>query len=69
MSPPPCYGGMASSSASRRPEHADAGRAEDLVAGEGVEIGAEGLHVDADVRHALRAVDEDQRAVGVRERR
>ena len=35
MSPPPCHGGIASSSARASPEHADAGRPEELVPGEG----------------------------------
>ena len=39
-------------------EHADAGRAVDLVPGERVEIAVERLHVDRQVRHRLRAVDQ-----------
>ena len=46
MSPPPWYGGIASSSSAPAVEHADAGRAEHLVAGEGVEVAVERPHVD-----------------------
>ena len=38
MSPPPRNGGIASSSAVAAVEHADAGRAVELVAGEDVEV-------------------------------
>ncbi len=48
-------------------ERADARRAAHLVAGERVEVAAHRLHVDGQVRHRLRAVDEDVRAVVVRE--
>ena len=68
MSPPPCHGGMASSSASLAVEHADAGRAVDLVAGEGVEVAVELLHVDVQVRHGLRAVDQRRSRRRVRHR-
>ena len=47
-------------------EHADAGRAEHLVAREHVEVAVERLHVDHEVRHRLRAVDEHDRAARVR---
>ena len=47
-------------------EHADAGRAEHLVAGQHVEIGAERLHVDRHVTHGLGAVDQHTRAVAMR---
>ena len=47
-------------------EDADAGGAEDLVAGEGVEIGVERLHVHCHVRRGLRAVDQRHGAGGVR---
>ena len=47
-------------------QHADAGRPVDLVAGEAVEVGAERLHVDAQVRRGLRAVDQHHRARRVR---
>ncbi len=39
-------------------QNADAGGTEHLVAGKGVEIAAQLLHVDRHVRHGLRAVDE-----------
>jgi hypothetical protein len=41
------------------PEHADAAGAEALVAGEGVEIDAQRLHVLRPVLHRLRAVEQD----------
>ena len=41
MPPPPRKGGIESSSSARAPEHADAGRSEELVAREGVEVAAE----------------------------
>ena len=44
------------------PQHADAGRAEELVAGEDVEVAAEGLDVDGGMADPLRAVDENARA-------
>ena len=66
MLPPPCHGGMASSILGLAVEHADAGRAEHLVAGEHVEIGVERLHVDRHVAHGLGAVDQHARAVAVR---
>ena len=47
-------------------ENADAGRAEHLVAGQHVEIGAERLHVDRHVAHGLGAVDQHARAVAMR---
>ena len=47
-------------------EHADSGGAEDLVAGEGVEIGVQRLHVHLHVRHGLRAIHQRQRARAVR---
>ena len=43
------------------PEHADAGRGVDLVAGKREEIDAERLHVDADVGDGLRGVDQHER--------
>ncbi len=51
-----------------RPERARARRAEHLVPGERVEVGADRLDIDGDVRHGLCAVDQDQRAglVGLR---
>ena len=66
MSPPPWYGGIASSSDGAPVEHADAGRAEHLVARKDVEVAVERLHVDGKVRHRLRAVDQHHRAGGVR---
>ncbi len=57
---------MASSKRCFAVEHADAGGPEELVAGEGVEIGVERLHVDLHVRHGLRAIDQRERARGVR---
>ena len=62
MSPPPCHGGIASSSASRAVEHADAGGAVELVGGEGVEVRVQRPHVDLRVRHGLRAIHQHQRA-------
>ena len=64
MSPPPCHGGMLSSSASRAIQHADAGRAAHLVAGEAVEIAVERPHVDAAgaARPARRRAARERRA-------
>ena len=62
ISPPPRNGGSSSSSSLAAPQHADAGRAAHLVAGERDEVGAEGLHVERHVRRRLRGVDDDQRA-------
>ena len=50
------------------PQHADAGRAVQLVTGEGEEVGAELLHVERQVRHRLRGVDHRQRADRTRAR-
>ena len=47
-------------------QDADAGRAVGLVAGPGVEVDAERGDVDRQVRDGLRAVDDDDRAGGVR---
>ena len=69
MSPPPCHGGMASSSDSRPIQHADAGGAVHLVRREGVEVAVERLQVHALVRHGLRAIESTTRAARVRERR
>ena len=49
------------------PEHADAGRSEGLVAGEGVEVATERRDVDLEVRGGLAAVDEHHRARGLGE--
>ncbi len=51
------------------PQHADPGRAIQLVAGEHEEVGTQRLHVDATVHHGLAAVEQDARAILVRERR
>ena len=67
MSPPPCYGGIRSSRSAFAVQHADAGRAEQLVAREGVEVAVERPHVDRHVRDGLRAVDEHRDAAGVGE--
>ena len=48
-------------------EHADAGRAVELVAGEGVEIAIEVLHVDREMHRALRAVDQHGDAAVMRD--
>ena len=56
---------MASSSASRAPEHADAGGAAHLVAGEGDEVGAQAGDVGGQVGHVLAGVDDDDGAGGV----
>ena len=50
------------------PEDADARRRVHLVAAEGVEVGARGADVEAEVRDALRAVHEDRDALRVRAR-
>ena len=47
MSPPPCHGGIALEQRLAAVEHADAGRAAHLVAGERIEVAVERLHVDA----------------------
>ena len=47
-------------------QDADAGRPVGLVAGPGVEVRAQRRHVDGQVRDGLRAVDEHERAGGVR---
>ena len=39
----------------------------DLVAGEGVEVAIESLHVDGQVRHRLRAIHQHGDAVRVRQ--
>ena len=48
------------------PEHADAERAEHLVAAEGEEVDAEVVDVDRQVRHRLAGVEHDEGADGVR---
>ena len=47
------------------PEDADAGRPEDLVAGEDEEVSAERLYVDRHVRDSLRSVEEHPGAVAM----
>ena len=49
-------------------DHADAGRAEHLMAGEDEEVAADRLHVDGHVRHGLRAVDQHAGAMPMRQR-
>ena len=49
-------------------EHADAGGAVQLVAGEGIEIAIERLHVDALMRHRLRAIEQHRYPARVRKR-
>ena len=65
ISPPPRNGGHGVEQLGSRPQHADAGGAEHLVAGEAVEVGAHGGDVGGQVRGELRAVDQQQRAGGV----
>ena len=66
ISPPPRNGGICASRSYLPQSTADAGRSVDLVTGEGQEVGAEVLHVDAQVRGRLRGVDDGQRADLVR---
>ncbi len=47
-------------------QDADAGRPEQLVAREGVEVAAQRLHVDREVRHGLGAVEEHRHLLPVR---
>ena len=47
------------------PQHADAGGAEHLVAGEGEEVGARGGDVGGEVGHVLAGVDHGDGAGGV----
>ncbi len=49
-----------------RPERARTGRAEHLVAGEDIEVAAKVNDIDGGMRHRLRAVDEHERAGGLR---
>ena len=58
MSPPPWYGGIASSSSALPYSTPIAGRPVHFVAGEGVEIAIELLHIDRHVRDSLRAIDQ-----------
>ena len=67
MLPPVMKGGIASSSSAAPPQRADSRRAQHLVPGEGQEVGAQLDDVDRHVRHALRRVDQDQRAGVVRQ--
>ena len=65
MLPPPCHGGMSSSSVAPCRTARRSRRAEDLVPGEHEEVGVERLDVDAQVRDGLGAVDQHARAVAV----
>ena len=49
------------------PQAADAGRAVELVRGESVEVGADGGDVDRQARHRLAAVEQQQRALRMRD--
>ena len=66
ISPPPRNGGSASSTVAPAPQHADAGGADDLVAGEGQRgrVAPRGHRgqVDRQLRRGLRGVDDDDRA-------
>ncbi len=64
MSPPERKGGIDFEQGALAVEHTDAGRAEHLVPAECIEVGVERLNVDRKVRHALRAVDYDERSCG-----
>ena len=48
-------------------EHADAGRAVELVAGEAVEIDVQRLHVHRQMHRALAAIDKDRNVTGMRD--
>ena len=50
------------------PQHADARRPAHLVAGKGQEITVQRLHIGGQMRHALRAIDQHQRAHLMRSR-
>jgi hypothetical protein len=65
MFPPPCQGGMLSSTAAL-PNSADARGAEDLMPRENIEIAADGLHIDGHVRNGLGIVDQHSRTLTVR---
>ena len=54
-------GGIASSNARSRPQHADPGRPVQLVAGEHVEVRTQRLHVDRPVHHSLGPVQQQLR--------
>ncbi len=49
-----------------RPQRPGAHRRQHLVAAEGIEVDAQVLHVDLEVRHGLRPIDEHERAGRVR---
>ena len=66
ISPPAMNGGIASSSSRRAHSAPEPVGPERLVAAEDVEVAVQGLHVDRQVGHRLRAVDEHQRAGRVR---
>ena len=65
ISPPARNGGIASSSSRRAQSAPEPIGAEHLVAAERVEVAAQLLDVDRDVRHGLGAIDEDERAGGM----
>ena len=62
MEPPVRNGGMADEQLAAAVQHADAGRAEHLVAGEHREVDAQRAEVDRRVRHRLAGVQHGQRA-------
>jgi hypothetical protein len=66
MCPPPIHGGIGLEDLAPAVQDADAGRAVGLVRGPRVEVGVDRGEVDRDLRHGLRAVDEHERAGGVR---
>ena len=66
MSPPNCQGGIASSSARRPTQCADAHGPADLVPAERVEVDAQVVEAHRQVRRALRAVADDERTVASR---
>ena len=62
IDPPPMNGGIRLEQLTPCPQHADAGRPQHLVPREGVEVRTQLGHVDRELRHRLRAVDEHRRA-------
>ena len=67
IAPPPCQGGIAVEQIGAAPQAADAGRAVEFVAGESVEIAADRGDVDRHARHRLAAVEQQQRALRMRD--
>ena len=65
ISPPPRNGGHGVEQLLAAPEHADAGRAAHLVAGEAEEVGARAGHVGGEVGHVLAASTTSEGAGGV----